>query len=240
MHSLTRQGARLPAGDRARDVDEGALPGGAGERACRTPSRSRCASASRSCSPPGSSSPARPTAGRSTSRCATPSAAHRTSTATSSRSRPNPRTGGSRDAHRDRGQGHGRAQHGARPALAEQTGRLGPARPHPHPQAGRAGAVHRDQERLPLGDRRGAHLQGSAEARPPGPSGAEQAARPLRHHPRRRAADAAGRGSRLRRVEAAPRRQAGRLRLRDSGRAAGPGQRARHQHARRPRGARTA
>ena len=113
---------------------------------------------------------------RSHSRCATQSAAHRTSTAASRRSRPNPKTGGSRDAHRHRRQGRGRAQHGPRPALAQQAGRLGPARPHPHPQAGRAGAVHRHQERLPLGDRRRAHLQGGPEPDRAGTAEAEQAA----------------------------------------------------------------
>ncbi len=156
------------------------------------------------------------------SRCATQSAAHRTSTAALSRSRPNPKTGGSRDAHRHRGQGRGRAQHGPRPALAQQAGRLGPARPHPHPQAGRAGAVHRHQERLPLGDRRRAHLQGRPEPDRPGPAEAEQAAGALRHQPRRRAADAAGRRARLRRGEGAPGRQAGRLRQVHAGRAARP------------------
>ena len=56
-----REGVRLPARDRARDVDEGALPGLAG--ACRTPSPSTSRSRSRSCCRRRSSSRADATAG---------------------------------------------------------------------------------------------------------------------------------------------------------------------------------
>ena len=136
---------------------------------------------------------------RSTSRCATPSDRHHTSTVaatTGSQSKSEATRCGSRQgAMAERSMGFGlRALN--RLAGSDLLDRIR------HPQAGRASALQLHQERLPHRDGGRAQLQGGAEAGQTGAPDGGQATRPLRRHPRRRAADAPGR-----RAATSPRRR---------------------------------
>ena len=213
-----RQALRLPARDRARDVDEGPLPGRAGgtlpdaftvdvefrkpillpARVAFTRSRRATAELRRS----------RRRVGR------PPSRGHGVVSVA------------------DRSMGLGLRALG-RLAGLEVVDRLGLREP-----AERA-ALPRQPQRLPRRERRRAARSAAATklASPARPA-TRPATRPLRPRPRRRAADAARGVRRLRRRRAAPGRAGRRRRVRRAGRAARPERRAGPDDARRARGAR--
>ena len=203
-HALAdREAARLPGGDRARDVDQGALPGGAREPPARRLRRRRALPQADPAAGP------RRVRQRHRGRGDRLRRARRQEADPSSRrprdaardQLPKPRPGGrSDDDHRQREERQRRrARHGLRPAAAQPPRRLRPARPHPHPQAGRARPLPGHQERLPLGDRRRPHLQVGAAAGQTGAPEEGQVEGPVRPRPRRRAADVPGGRPRLRR-----------------------------------------
>ena len=199
-----REAARLPAGDRARDVDQGALPGGAREPAARRLRGRGRASASRSCCPAGSSSPAPQGdeidfAVRDAKR-GTPHLDGRVKPLEAKS-----KTGGSRvpTATEDKGVAERSMGLGLR-ALNRLAGsdlldRIGIRK-----QVERA-LFTAHQERLPHGDRApAAPSRPRSSWRKPARQTPGKPTRPVRPHPRRRAADAAGGRPRLRRREAPP------------------------------------
>ena len=229
-----REAARLPGGDRARDVDQGALPGGARVAPARRLRRRRPLPQADPAAGRVEFASAAEGDGDRTSRCATPSAAHRTSTAGSRRSRPRPRPDREErqsdddHRHRDKGVAERSMGFGLR-ALNWLAGSdlLDRIRIR---KAGRARPLPGHQERLPHGDRRRAHLQGRAAA---GQTGAPDA-RASRRASSTSPPTTSSRCSR-RRAAPSPRRRSARPRKAadderdDAGRAARPGDRARRR-----------